>query len=117
MVRPVKGVTTGNGYTFAKYEEGGWDQIPIFALVGQGLIVNPVFEKGGDGKQHPVPDSVESLTLEIYIKVVGADKVKLPADYKLPKFDDVAQIKFVSPTAYINPYGDYYFRASGVELA
>lgn len=117
MARAVKGVTQGNGYTFEKYQEGGWDQIPIFALVGQGLIINPVFEKGTDGRNHPVPDSVESLTLEIYIKGVGADKVKLPADYKLPKFDDLAQIKLVSPTAYVNRYGDYYFRASGVDLA
>lgn len=117
MARINSSFAQGSAYSVENFNTAGWDQQDFYVLLGHGLIDNPKFEVDSNGHSKPIRGSVESRTLEVYIAGICADKVKLPADYELPILQDMSLIRLINPTAYVNRYGNYYFRAEGVIAA
>lgn len=78
-------------------------------LLGSGLSQQPEYVNGKPtGK-------IANTRLEFYLEGVGADKIKLPADYQLDdSIKDFDQIEFINPEA-IQVKNNVYFRAEGVK--
>lgn len=105
----ISAFNTG-GYSAEKYRDLIGDN-PVHVLIGSGAIKQPKFV---DGKP---TDKIDATKLGIYIEGVGADTVKLPADFDLPTtIKDMDEVTLDNPEA-CEVKNNVYFRASGIKQA
>lgn len=97
------------GYSEPKFHEFIPEDTRVFYLAGSGPVKQVKFE---DGKP---TDKVDSLKVEVYFEGLGADKIKLPEDFKLdPSIKDMQEIKLVNPEA-CEVQRNLYFKASDIK--
>lgn len=96
------------GYSAEKYRDLIGDN-PVHVLIGSGAIKQPKFV---DGKP---TDKIDATKIGIYIEGVGADTVKLPADFELSTtIKDMSEVTLENPEA-CEVKNNVYFRASGIK--
>lgn len=87
------------------------DNHPIHILIGEGATPQVEFK---DGKP---TGNINSVRVEFYIEGVGADRVKLPADFEIdPKIKDFDVIELVNVEA-VEVNRNVYFRADDIKPA
>lgn len=96
------------GYSATKYSDLIGDN-KVHVLIGSGAIKQPKFV---DGKP---TDQIDATKIGIYIEGIGADTVKLPADFELSTtIKDMDEVILDNPEA-CEVNNNVYFRASGIK--
>ncbi|MCT0042175.1 hypothetical protein EFL87_06760 [Weissella confusa] len=108
-------VSVSGGYSAPNLANSPLAKVTPIYLAGNGQLETvPKFDSE---TRRPIPNTVEKTRVEVYYPGFGTMKISLPADYKLPKLDDLAEIELIQGEAYINRYGEMYIRAQGITVA
>lgn len=96
------------GYSEAKYQELVGER-QAYLLMGSGPVATPKFVD-----KRPT-EEIDSIKVEIYLEGLGADRIKLPANFKLN-----SSIKDMQPVELINPQAcevgnNVYFKADDIK--
>lgn len=97
------------GYSNAKFIDLVGEDRDVFALLGAGPIATPKFV------DHKPTQEIDSIKIEVYLKGLGADRVKLPATFELdPSIKDMQKIELVNPQA-CEVGNNVYFKADDIK--
>lgn len=108
MLMRTSSFKTG-GYSGPKFFEFIPEDTKVVLLKGGGPIKQVKFENG-----QPT-DTVDNVKIEVYFEGFGADKIKLPADFKLdPSIKDMQEITLVNPEA-CEVQRNIYFKADSIK--
>lgn len=99
------------GYSKERLEQSQLRTVTPLLLLGDGkLQIVPEFKD-----KKPIKDTVANTKVNLYYPGIGIMPLKLPADYTLPKFTDMAKVELIDGEAYVNQFGNLYIRASGIK--
>lgn len=82
-------------------------------MLGQGLEIVPKF----DENHRPIAGTKDKTRIDVYYPNLGTMKISLPAEYVLPKLNDLEPIHLEGAEVFINRSGQIYIRATRVARA
>lgn len=102
-----------SNFRIGGYSDGKWKELvgdrKVHLLIGSGPVATPKFVD-----KRPT-EEIESIKVEIYIEGLGADRIKLPANFQLNEsIKDMQLVELVNPQA-CEVGSNVYFKADDIK--